>query len=151
MKTNKLIRPHIAWLYIWIVGFSTIYFWCSQFLFDGSFSRLKEGLINSLIISVLSICFALFLAWIMVQFSFRYRENKLVSAIILFFMNGLKSIPQIIGLLICYFLVVNSISSKWSMIGYFSVATCFMIFKEMYDLMYNKLSVTGVRNLYNLH
>ena len=68
MKINKTIRPHMSWFYIWLLGFSLMLIWCSQYLFEGSFARLKEALLNSFFIAVCSVFISLLFSWLLTLF-----------------------------------------------------------------------------------
>ena len=135
MKTNETIRPHMFWFYIWTIGFSLMFFWCSLYLFEGSFDRLKLALLHSFFIALCSIVLALIFSWSLTLFREVNGYKKSVNLVIDYLFNITNSVPQIIGLLLFYFIVVQIADNTFYILFLFSIGTALVIFKEMYELM----------------
>ncbi|MBN1397350.1 MAG: hypothetical protein JXA06_04885 [Bacteroidetes bacterium] len=97
-------RKDLLWLIIWIAGLGLLWIWNALFLNAPAFARLQTAFLNSLLTGMMVVVFSLVLGWITgVSLHLLERsELKTGFAILSFVTDMLRSIPQIIAVLIGY-------------------------------------------------
>ncbi len=100
-------KKDVLWLLIWIAGLGFLWIWDALFLNAPAFARLQTAFLNSLLTGVMVALFALSLGWFVgVSLHMLERSKSKVGFVILSFMTDiLRSIPQIIAVLIGYVLL----------------------------------------------
>jgi len=95
------------WFFIWITFIGFLWIWNKIFLNQPAFSQIQTGFINTIMISIAVIIISLIFAW-MTGLGLYYLKNlklKIPFLFITFLVNLLRSIPQIIGILLGYILI----------------------------------------------
>jgi ABC-type dipeptide/oligopeptide/nickel transport system permease subunit len=100
-------KKDVLWLLIWIAGLGFLWLWDALFLNAPAFARLQTAFLNSLLTGIMVALFALSLGWFVgVSLHMLERSKSKVGFVILSFMTDiLRSIPQIIAVLIGYVLL----------------------------------------------
>ena len=163
MKTKKFEKKDRIWLLTWIGVVLLVWAWDMLFLNRPALRQIEEGFINTLIISSLVIIFSLIFAWLII-FSdilinnMRFRGLRLL---VTFFLNLLRSIPQIVGILagyiaLTYLITGGFITNQLLIITLIALIISIFIFQEIVDLMreridyfkrsdfFNAMSVCGI-------
>jgi ABC-type methionine transport system permease subunit len=97
-------RKDVRWLLFWLVGMVVIWIWDALFLDPLSYELLQAAIFNTLFGAGAAVVFALTLGWGMalLLYFLESGKGKIFFLPILFLLNLIRSIPQIIGLLIGY-------------------------------------------------
>lgn len=152
------------WLLIWIGGVGLLWIWDKLYLNKPALEKVEVGFLYTFIIAVLVIVFTLILSWsIAVGLYFlenvRYSTPYLVAS---FLLNIIRSIPQIVGILIGYILITlwiqsGSLRSTAAIILIIAFTVGLFVFLELVDLIrerigyykrldfYNAMLVCGIR------
>ncbi len=95
------------WIFIWMTGLLFLWIWNLFFLNKPDFDQIKQGLFNTFIISFLVIIFSMIFGWVfgLALHFFEKMRFKIFYSIFNFVINVIRSIPQIIGILVLYFLI----------------------------------------------
>jgi ABC-type dipeptide/oligopeptide/nickel transport system permease subunit len=142
----KIKHKDTRWLLIWIIGSSAIWTWDALFLNKPALVKVVNGFANTFIIAVLVVGFTLVLGWVttLVLHSLYSRLNRAAYFIATFFLNLIRSVPQIVGILFAYvgvsLLVQNSIvTSKPLLFVIMAFCMSVFIFLELVDLMRDRI------------
>jgi ABC-type dipeptide/oligopeptide/nickel transport system permease subunit len=142
----KIKHKDTRWLLIWIIGSSAIWTWDALFLNKPALVKVVNGFANTFIIAVLVVGFTLVLGWVttLVLHSLYSRLNRAAYFIVTFFLNLIRSVPQIVGILFAYvgvsLLVQNSIvTSKPLLFVIMAFCMSVFIFLELVDLMRDRI------------
>jgi len=131
------------WLAIWICGMLSIWIWDVFFLNKPARLRLQSGLLNTfsiaLIVSIFSFVIGWLFAWTLtITDTARF---KYVHLSLTFILNLVRSIPQIIGVLALYYLIVTTRDiSTTRVILLMGLGMTIFIFVELVDLMRERIS-----------
>ncbi len=136
----------VKWLLFWLIGIQVMLVWNNLFLNSPAFSLLKEAFFNSFKIGFIVIVFSLLLSWGMINFSLylKNRNNWIYHYLFTFVINMIRSIPQILGVLIGYivltFILNNEmLKSEFMVIVFIGFVISFFVFLEMFDTMENRI------------
>jgi ABC-type dipeptide/oligopeptide/nickel transport system permease subunit len=142
----RIKHKDARWLLIWIVGSIAIWTWDVIFLNRPALIQVANGFANTFIIAILVVGFTLVLGWIgtLLLHSLYNRSNRTVYLIATFFLNLIRSVPQIVGILFAYvgvsLLAQNGIvTSKALLFVIMAFCMSFFIFLELVDLMRDRI------------
>jgi ABC-type dipeptide/oligopeptide/nickel transport system permease subunit len=142
----KIKYKDARWLLIWIVGSIAIWTWDVLFLNKPALIQVANGFANTFIIAVLVVGFTLVLGWIttLLLHSLSNRQNRAPYLIATFFLNLVRSVPQIVGILFAYvgvsLLAQNGlVTSKALLFVIMAFCMSFFIFLELVDLMRDRI------------
>lgn len=149
MRINRIaIRAHKdkLWLFIWLIVIIFIAVWDSMFLNKPALRQVVAGFINTFAVALLVIIITLLFSWCMTLF-LHYLESdkrKLLYLFVTFFLNLIRSIPQIVGILFGYILVAYLIGEgllKSNLVIFPLIAgiMSLFIFLEVVDLMQERI------------
>lgn len=137
----------IFWLFNWIAGLLLVYLWCTAYLNTPALKNVVEASVNSFQIALISTGFSALLGW---GFSLLYTSSqsagkRTLPGILDFFVDLIKSIPQIIGLLIFYIiltvLILNGIlKTSFSQLLFMSLGAAFFTFYEFMSLFIERVN-----------
>lgn len=144
------------WLIIWsgIIGFIAV--WDFLFLNKPAFKLVIEGFRNTVVISTLVVLFSFLLGWLIALLIVRLESARLHFPYLLltFILNSIRSIPQIVGILlgyigITYLIETNFITSSWIVIVSMALVISIFIFSEMIDLIRERIEHFKKLDFYN--
>ncbi len=157
------------WATIWLGGISLLWIWDLVFLNNPALRKLETAFLNTVFIGLLVIIFSLVLAWIntmLIHFS-RERFKGVLFFPLKVLVNLLRTIPQILGVLIGYVAITRLLENSTFTIGtiMFLIATVIslFVFLEISDLMlerighfkktdfYNASRVCGISDFYTIN
>jgi len=134
------------WLTIWLIGIVVIGVWNILFLNPPAMAQIKSGFFNTITISILVIFFSAILGWgITLLDHWLERKYPELQIILSFFVNLIRSIPQIVGILIGYvflatFIRLNIISSPYLILIYMALIIALFVFTEIFDLLRERIA-----------
>jgi ABC-type microcin C transport system permease subunit YejE len=119
--------PHIAgrvgqvlayrdtrWLTIWCVAMGVLFLWDAVFLNAPAFARLRAALFNTILGGALVIVLSGVMGWIAGVGRYFLSELRFRALYILldFLLNLVRSVPQIIGILVGYIIITRFVQSE---------------------------------------
>jgi len=131
------------WLAIWVSGLLLFWIWDLFFLNAPALHKIETGLLNTFAIAAMVSVFSLILAWIFAWALtvFESGSLKFIHLGLMFSLNLIRSIPQIIGVLaIYYFIVTGQNISTWQIILSMGMGMTLFIFIELVDLMRERIA-----------
>ncbi|MFC2087967.1 hypothetical protein ACFLSX_00065 [Calditrichota bacterium] len=115
-QTSQTIyhKKDFFWLFIWTIGIFFLWIWNLLFLNESDFEQIKLGLFNTFVISFLVVFISTFSGWIfgIMLYFLEKSKWKIVYTMITFFINIIRSIPQIIGILLFYYFITILIQKE---------------------------------------
>jgi ABC-type dipeptide/oligopeptide/nickel transport system permease component len=143
------------WAVIWLGGILLLWFWDLLFLNNPALRKLETAFFNTLIIGLFAIFFSMIFAWILtmlIHFS-RERLKGLFSFPVQVFSNLIRSIPQILGILIGYIFITGLLErTTWAtstiMIVMAFIVSLF-VFLEISDMMLERIKYFTKTDFYN--
>jgi ABC-type dipeptide/oligopeptide/nickel transport system permease subunit len=142
----RIKRKDTRWLLIWIVGSIAIWTWDILFLNKPALIKVANGFANTFIIAILVVGFTLVLGWVgtLLLHSLSKRSNRTAYLFATFFLNLVRSVPQIVGILFAYvgvsLLAQNGVvTSKPLLFLIMAFSMSFFIFLELVDLMRDRI------------
>jgi ABC-type dipeptide/oligopeptide/nickel transport system permease subunit len=118
-------------------------------------SQLKYGFLNTLIISSLVIIFSIVLGWgITLLYYLLERSFSRAKIILVFFINLVRSIPQIVGILMGYviltlFIQRGILNSNLLILVSMAFVIAVFIFLEVFDLLRERITYFKRRDFFN--
>jgi ABC-type amino acid transport system permease subunit len=156
-KTIKLLKEDksLFWTVIWLAGLLFLWIWDSIFLFSPSLKKLETAFFNTILISILVTLLSLLLAWGLTMASHYAREHYrgVLYFPLNFLVNLLRSIPQILGILLGYifisYQIENNQLSSTSVILSIALIISLFVFLEISDLMQERIQHFQKTDFYN--
>lgn len=148
MRTS---HKHIFWLGLWLAGLIVLLVWDAFFLNGPAFTLLVHTFGGSLFTGLLAVLFSVVLGWLVgVLLYFCETRTQVLYLCLAFLLNVIRSIPQIVGILIGYIILTvlieqEILGSAASQLVYVALAIAVFVFLEIVDLVreriayYNKL------------
>lgn len=140
------IGKDLIWLLIWVTIVALIGMWDYRFLNRPAFQRIINGSCNTFAIALMVVLFTVSLAWgiTLLTHALERRGSKSGIIILTFFLNLIRSIPQVIGILFGYIgiaYLVNTGSITGSFTIFLLMALCMSIFivLEVVDLLRERI------------
>ncbi len=144
------------WLLTGSIIFLLLWVWDRLFLNAPALRFLQIGFLNTLIISTLVILISLILAWVIIQkmFFFRGRNWAWAELLLTFFLNLIRSIPQIVGVLLGYVLItillqLSILTASWQTLLLMAAIIALFVFLELVDLMQERITFYQSLDFYN--
>ncbi len=161
IKFNKKLPEKIfeekdlLWTLIWLTGMSLLWLWDILFLNAPALDRFETAFFNTFISGLLVILFCALLAY-SIGFAFEYlrsRESKVYIALS-FITDLIRSIPQIIGVLLGYMiltLLINNdvVSGKAFQLIFISFCISLFVFLEVSDLIRERIQYFKKSDFYS--
>jgi len=163
MKTGKhsfvssiINEKDKRWAFIWLVVMVAVTIWNFIFLNKPTLQKVISGFINTFTIAVLVVVFTLILGWgftLLIHYLDKSKGKSGYMAV-MFILNLLRSIPQIIGVLLTYIAIASLITSGsiTNTIFLFPLmAFCMSLFivNELIDLMRDRIDHFRKLDFYN--
>lgn len=97
-------RKDIRWFVFWLAGLLVLWLWDTFFLNPLAYELIHSAIVNTFVGASTAVAFSLFIGWLVGVALYFLENNRLRSLYLLlvFILNLIRSIPQIIGLLIGY-------------------------------------------------
>ncbi len=142
---NKFPRDTL-WLVIWLTGLAALWIWNTLFLNDAAFAMLRTASLNTLLVGLSVVLLAFVLGWIGGVGVHLLQESRFKGGYYLatFFFNIIRSVPQIIGVLVGYVVLTilikeDVLRSSPSQLLWMAGAIAVMLFLEVADLIRERI------------
>jgi ABC-type dipeptide/oligopeptide/nickel transport system permease subunit len=140
-------RKETRWVLLWLGGIAVLWGWDLFFLNPPAFALVRTALFNSLLASALVVLFSMALGWGsgLALYYLEERGQKGIHLALTFVLNLLRSIPQIVGILLGYvlltFLIVQDVlRSPFLQLVSMSVVVSLFVFLEVTDLIRERIA-----------
>ncbi len=147
---------HRRWTVLWAAGILLVGVWDLLFLNKRAFAHLAQGFANTMIIALAVTACTLVLAWTTANalHRLRSRNHRTLSMMLTFALNLIRSVPQVVGVLLGYILITSlmqqeTLRSAWSVLLCVSLTIGFFIFVEMTDLLLERIAYFRKKDFYN--
>jgi ABC-type dipeptide/oligopeptide/nickel transport system permease subunit len=146
--STKLYRDKDKlWLAIWFAGLALLWLWNTMFLNRPAFAALRTASLNTLFVGALVVCFSFFFGWLvgLAHHFLDDAKNKTAYLSLTFFVNIIRSVPQIIGALIGYIILTILITNEvlrgeLSQLVWMSFVISLFVFLEVADLIRERVN-----------
>jgi hypothetical protein len=152
MTANKAVR----WALIWFLTIATLGMWDLLFLNKPALKLVVTGFFNTLSIAFLVICFTLVLGWLAVMALYYLEKMRFnVGYIVLnFLFNLVRSVPQVVGVLLGYvgvgiLIQKGIIHSGIIIFPMFALSMSIFIFLELADCMRERIDHFNKLDFFN--
>ena len=97
-------RKDIRWFVFWLAGLLVLWLWDTFFLNPLAYELIHSAIVNTFVGASTAVAFSLFIGWLVGVALYFLENNRLrgLYLLLVFILNLIRSIPQIIGLLIGY-------------------------------------------------
>ena len=157
-------RSDLGWVAVWVLGLTAVWLWNAAFLNAPAFALLQQAFLNSMGAGIVAVAGTLVLGWgtaVTLDLLHR-REMKGLHLLLTFLLNLLRSLPQMIGILIGYVLLTvliahDIIREPGLQVAWTALLISLVTFTELVDVIleriehyrrsdfYNALLVSGMR------
>ncbi|MBN1758063.1 MAG: ABC transporter permease subunit [Chitinispirillaceae bacterium] len=134
------------WLLFWIIAVGGLGVWDFMFLNRPALERVIEGFLNTFAIAFLVVGCTLAIAWIvtLVYYRLEHASNRTGFYLFSFFLNLIRSIPQIVGILFGYIgiaglVTAEVLSGKTAVFLLMALCISFFIMLEVVDLLRERI------------
>ena len=146
MRTVSSRGKDTRWLLVWCTGTALLVLWDAVFLNQPAFLQLQTAFLNTLAASVCVVLFALLMGWAVGTGSYFLARagNRGPHLLLTFFLNMIRSVPQIVGILIGYVILTLLIreellqSRAYELLSMALVISVF-VFLEVADLIRERI------------
>lgn len=149
-------RKDQLWLLIWLGGNLLLWGWNRLFLNAPALARVETGFANTFVIALLVILLSAALGWLSgVGLYFLEKAGSNLPYLTLsFLLNIIRSIPQIVGILLGYILITVQIQSgalqrPAAVIPVIAMVISLFVFLEISDLVRERIAHFRKRDFYN--
>lgn len=134
------------WIAVWLCGMTALALWDAAFLNRPAFLLLQSAFLNTLIAGILAVAFSLFLGWLFgVALYIAETRSRSVYSVVSFVLDTIRSIPQIVGVLIGYvvltfFIEQELIRSPLLQLVWMAFVISVFVFLEVADLVRERIA-----------
>jgi ABC-type dipeptide/oligopeptide/nickel transport system permease subunit len=144
------------WTLFWLGGLLVIWIWNKLFLNAPALRQIEFAFLNTIVVALVVIIFALLLAWL-TTLALHYTERKNLRYIhlsVTFLLNIVRSIPQIIGILLGYIIMTGyieqgTLSSSFAMLLVMAFIISIFVFYEIVDMLRERIAYYRTLDYYN--
>jgi ABC-type dipeptide/oligopeptide/nickel transport system permease subunit len=134
------------WLTIWVAGLAGLGLWDALFLNGPAFTLLRTALLNTMMAGLLVVVFSLAMGWsIGVASYFLETRRRVLSISFTFLLNVVRSIPQIVGILVGYIILTilierEILQGQFIQLVWMASAISVFVFLEVVDVIKERIS-----------
>lgn len=135
------------WLLTWVAIVAVMGIWDHRFLNRPAFQRVITGSCNTFAIALMAVLFTVSLAWgiTLLTHALERRGSKTGIIVLTFFLNLIRSIPQVIGILFGYIVIAHlvnagSITGSFTIFLLMSLCMSLFIMLEVVDLLRERIN-----------
>lgn len=140
------MRPDLIWALTWMGGVLALVLWDALFLNAPAFSLLVSAFLHSLFAGIVTVVLALLLGWAVGTGLFFLEKpgRRVVHLLLTFFLNIIRSVPQILGMLGGY-VVLTMLIHQETLVGpsaqllWMAGVTSLFLFLEVSDLVSERI------------
>jgi ABC-type dipeptide/oligopeptide/nickel transport system permease subunit len=139
------------WLFVWLAGLACLGLWDVVFLNQPAFALLRTAFLNTVIAGLFVVVFSLIAGWSTgVASYFLETRQRILSVSFTFLLNVIRSVPQIVGILIGYVILTilieqEMLRGQFVQLVWMAFSISVFVFLEVVDVIkeriayYNKL------------
>jgi ABC-type methionine transport system permease subunit len=143
------------WLSIWIGGLLLLLLWDVVFLNAPALARIEAAFVNTLFAGTLVVLLSLIFGWaagVGLHFLDQAR-NRSLYIVLTFFLNVIRSIPQIVGILIGYvvitlFIQQETLQNQYAQLFWMAFVISVFVFLEVADLVRDRIRYFATLDFY---
>ncbi|MBP1649413.1 MAG: Binding-protein-dependent transport system inner rane component [Bacteroidetes bacterium] len=143
------------WLSIWVAGLLALWIWDLVFLNAPALARIEAAFVNTLYAGALVVFMSLVFGWaagVGLHFLDEAR-NRSPYIVLTFFLNVIRSIPQIVGILIGYvvitfFIEQEALQNQYAQLFWMSFVISLFVFLEVVDLVRDRIRYFAASDFY---
>ena len=143
------------WLSIWIAGLLVLWLWDVAFLNAPALGRIEAAFVNTLFAGVLVVLLSLLFGWaagVGLHFLDEARHRS-PYVVLTFFLNVIRSVPQIVGILIGYvvitlFIEQEALQNPYAQLFWMSFVISLFVFLEVADLVRDRIRYFATLDFY---
>ncbi len=146
MTTTLFEKKDKLWLAIWLGGLAVLWLWNTAFLNRPAFAQLRAASLNTLLVGASVVVFATLLGWMSaVALHFLEQARRPIAQILLLFaLNLIRSVPQIVGILIGYVALTlliqeDILRNRYVQLLWIAIAISLFVFLEITDLIRERI------------
>jgi hypothetical protein len=135
-------RTDLLWFILWCAGIGAVGIWLLLFLNEPAREQIQAAFLNTLLGAVIVVIVALLLGWgtALLLHTLENGRRRTAYLLLTYILNLLRSIPQMVGMLVGYALITGFIlrgmlSSSLAQIVCTSLITTLFVFQEVADLI----------------
>lgn len=143
---RRKLPSDVLWLIIWLGGLSALWVWNTLFLNDAAFANLRSAALNTLLVGLCVVVLAFVLGWMGGVGAHLLQESRFKAGyfLVTFLFNIVRSVPQIIGVLLGYVVLTilireDILRSSFSQLMWMAGAIALMVFLEVADLIRERI------------
>lgn len=147
LRLAQRSEQHVRWVCFWIAGLGLLWMWDLFFLNRPALSLVRAALFNSLLAGLLVVFFSMTLGWAsgLLVYSLEKRKNTLPYIAVTFFLNLIRSLPQIVGILLGYvvltsLIVQDILRAPFLQLLSMSFVVSLFVFLEVMDLIRERIA-----------
>ena len=147
VMTRVTGRKDLLWVTVWIAGLVLLWIWAAAFLNPPAFVLVQQAFLNTLLGCSIAVVLTLLLGWgVGVTLYFvESREHRIPYLILTFLLNLLRSVPQIIGLLVGYIVLTvlierEVIVSPVGVIVWMAAMVSLVTFPELVEVVRDRIN-----------
>jgi ABC-type dipeptide/oligopeptide/nickel transport system permease subunit len=147
-ELNTLLNEnkHTLWFFVWIVGMILLWLWDGSFLNTPARELILTASLNTLFCGILVVFFSLLFGWLTAVglYFLRNARQQTTNIILTFFLNIIRSIPQIVGILAGYIILTTFIQreillSTTALLFWMAFVISVFVFLEVSDLIRERI------------
>lgn len=147
MKSSRLLsQKDKLWLAIWLGGLAALWLWNTAFLNRPAFAQLRAASLNTLLVGVVVVALATLLGWLTAVALHLLEEarRRIPQLLLAFVLNLIRSVPQIVGVLIGYVILTMLIQqeilrNRYVQLLWIALAMSAFVFLEISDLIRERI------------
>ncbi len=144
--TEIFSRKDLSWLLVWVGGLLVVWMWNMAFLNQPAFVRLGNASLNTLFVGAFVVVVSCLMGWLggLALNALSEARNKSGYLLLTFLFNLIRSIPQIVGVLIGYVVLTiliraDILRSELSQLIWMGCVISVFVFLEIADLVRERI------------
>jgi len=149
-------KKYILWSSIWFLGILTLWIWNILFLNAPDLAQIQNAVINTFLISFSVVVFSVISGWLfsLIVYFLRKSTTNIFYTIFNFLISFIRSVPQIIGILLLYFFVThlilqNIVSNFYIIMLLMAISITIFQFLEIMDLLIERIDYYRITDFFN--
>lgn len=145
--SSSLFRQkHLMWLGVWLIGLACLTGWDALFLNQPAFKLIQTAFANTLVAGVLVVLLSLGMGWIVgVCLHFFESRSRSWYLGVTFILNIIRSIPQIVGILLGYVVLTiliehEVLQNQFAQLAWMAFTISLFVFLEVVDLVRERIA-----------
>ncbi len=152
---TRIVRQDLLWSFAWLAGMAALWAWTVLFLNRPALEQLQQAILHTLAGALLVAALSLLLAFTTAMgIALFQQRNRPVALTLTFILTLIRSIPQMIGLLVGYILLTIAIEhevvqSQAMPILWMSVVLSVFLFPELTETIRERIAFYRQSDFYN--